>query len=562
VGRRMVITRWPTLAGMGILVACGGGGTGPQVTPVCKTAGGQQVTLAAGQYTSMPPLANAACFIFPGNPSGTSVQYLLVPQIATSTRGASAKFILDGDTLHPVLTAVPAMPGAPALGIAERFHDFLRAQERQGYPAFAPLTGPSLVSPAAPARAAPPTVGDVRTFSVCSKTDCSTFQTVTATAKTVSGHLAIYVDNAAPAGGLTQTLLDSLSGIFDTTLYAVDTTAFGRESDVDANNVVVVLMTNVVNKLVTETQCNTAGFIAGFFFGFDLDPKYKNDPRSNHGEVFYSIVADPSGTLSCAHSTTQLARLVPITFVHEFQHMISYNQHVLLRLGQVQETWLDEGLSHLAEELGGRRFLPDDPTTYGNFVRGDEYNAYHYLDSSATHFLVDSAGVPSLPARGAAWLFVRFVADQFRPDTSFAATAVVTRSIEQTNLVGGAAITNATQTPFATLAEHWVLANYVSDLPMFSAPPELKYTTWTFRSAFDSLQATYPTIFPKGFPLTPPVSAGEAVSISGTLLAGSGVYVLVDQPAGAPGFTLLFSGPGGAALPGALTPVLNVIRLW
>ena len=559
-GRHKSVLRWIALAAAWGPVACGSGGTGVQPTPVCNTTGGQPVALTVGQYVSLPPLANAGCLLFPGNASSTdSTLYLLVAQIATSIEGATAKFVLDGDTLHPVLAAQVARSAPVGLGTAERFHDFLRSQERTHFAALPPA--PPAVATAGPARVPPPVVGSTRTFSVCAKLDCSSFQQVTATAKSVNGHLAIYVDNAAPAGGLTQAELDSLSSVFDTTLYAVDTTAFGRESDVDSNTVVAVLMTNVVNKLVTQQQCTQTGFIAGFFFGFDIDPQYKTDPRSNHGEVFYSMVADPNGTLSCAHSARQLKVLVPITFVHEFQHMISYNQHVLLRGGLVQVTWLDEGMSHLAEELGGRRFLPADPTTFGNFLKGDEYNAYQYLDSTDTHFLAYASGIGSLAERGAAWLFVRFITDQFRTDTTFAATAVFTRSLEQTAQVGGPAIESATGTPFATLVEHWVLANYVSDLPGFAAPPELQYTSWSLRVVYASLHVQNDSVFPKVFPLTPPLSAGNATAIAGTLLAGSGVYVLAAQAPSAPGFTLLFSGPGGAALPAGLTPVLNVIRL-
>jgi hypothetical protein len=560
VGRNKAQLGWIAGAGVWGLTACGSGGTGMQPTSVCQTAGGQPVALTVGQYASLPPLANAGCLIFPGNSSATdSALYLLVAQIATSTEGAAAKFVLNGDTLHPVLVAQAARSAPAALGIAERFHDFLRAQERIHFAALPPAPAPTIAAP--PARLPPPVVGSTRTFSVCAKLDCSAFQSVTATAKAVSGHLAVYVDNTAPAGGLTQRELDSLSNVFDTTLYAVDTTAFGRESDVDSNTVVVVLMTNVVNKLVTSQQCTQSGFIAGFFFGFDIDPQYKSDPRSNHGEVFYSMVADSGATLSCAHSATQVKLLVPITFIHEFQHMISYNQHVLQRGGAAQTTWLDEGMSHLAEDLGARSFLPSDPTTFGNFVKGDEYNAYQYLDSTATHALAFSSNVGSLAERGAAWLFVRYITDQFRTDTTFAATAAFTRSLEQTSLVGGPAIEAATGTPFATLDEHWVLANYVSDLPGFAAPPELQYTSWNFRLTYATLHTQYSSVFPKPFPLTPPLSAGNAVSIAGTLLAGSGVYALAAQAPSAPGFTLLFSGPGGAVLPAALTPVLNVIRL-
>jgi len=122
-------------------------------------------------------------------------------------------------------------------------------------------------------------------------------------------------------------------------------------------------------------------------------------------------------------------------------------------------------------------------------------------------------------------------------------------------------VENATATPFATLAERWVLANYVSDLPGFNAPSELQYTSWSFRVTYDSLNGLLPGKFPKPFPLTPPASGGSAISLSGTLRAGSGAYALARQGPAQPGFTLLFSGSGGAALPAALVPRLNVIRI-
>ena len=552
------------LATVVITTACASDGSGPPAPPPpCNTAGGQSVTLAVAAFQALPPVASAGCLIFPGNASLTdSAIYLLVPQIATDSQGAQAPFILDGDTLHTI-AAASAHVSAPAeardLGL--RFHDFLRRQERTHW-AGLPLAPPvASASPRRSGRMPPPNVGDPRTFSVCAKLDCSQFQSVNATAKTVSGHLALYVDNLAPATGLSQADYDSLGALFDARLYALDTTAFGRESDIDGNTVVAVLMTNVVNKLVTKAACTQSGFVGGFFFGADIDPALVGDPRFNHGEVFYSIVADPDSTLSCAHSVSQVKRLVPVTFVHEFQHMISYNQHVLVRSGDPQDTWLDEGMSHFAEELGGRSFLPGDQTSFSNYVIGDLFNGYSYLDSSGTHFLAFGSGIGTLAERGAAWLFVRYLADQFAADTSFASVAAFTRTLEGTSLLGGADVAAATGQPFATLVERWVLTNYVADLPGFTAPPELQYVSWKFRTTYASLNSQRPTIFPKPFPLTPPSSLPNLVSLTGTLRAGSGAYALAAQPPSAPGFTLLFSGPGAAALPGALVPRLNVIRI-
>src|SRR5207245_3702837 len=134
----------------------------------------------------------------------------------------------------------------------------------------------------------------------CSNLDCTSKTTVTATAKQGGMHIAIFVDNNAPPGGLSDADLLSLRDKFDTLLYVRDTLAFGRESDIDQNGVVIVLMTNEVNQLVTKSECSLTGFVAGYFYGADLI-----FGQGNNGEIFYSIVADPfPGTLSCPHSVT------------------------------------------------------------------------------------------------------------------------------------------------------------------------------------------------------------------------------------------------------------------
>ena len=51
------------------------------------------------------------------------------------------------------------------------------------------------------------------------------------------------------------------------------------------------------------------------------------------GEIYYGIVPDPNGTLSCAHSVSTVASISAGTFMHELQHMISYSQHVIVHSG-------------------------------------------------------------------------------------------------------------------------------------------------------------------------------------------------------------------------------------
>jgi len=540
-------------------VACSDG-VSPRLAP-CTDAGSHVTLPVVSAYASFDPATSNGCVVFPTNLSADSAEFVLVPQLTTGIPGKTSTYRLAGDTIRPA----PVGPAYAAsftaledLPPAEQFHRFLRLGDETRWRVLNALTAPPLQaarSPAAPA--GPPAMGSQRTFKVCAKLNCASFDNVTATVRALKSNVAIYVDNNAPAGGLDSTALDSLANTFETRLYPTDTAAFGRESDIDTNSVVMVLMTPTVNKLVTSAACTSTGFVAGFFYGVDLEPSL---PNSNKGEVFYSIVADPGGTVSCAHSTTSVQRIVPVTFIHEFQHMISYNQHALLRGGDGEVLWLNEGFSHYAEELGGRTYAPGTPE-FSRFVIGDLYNAYQYLDSTDKHFLLPTAGIGSLAERGAAWLFVRFVVDRYAGDTTVAAWNALTRQLLATSDVGAANIANRTGATFTDVVTRWALANWVSDLPGFSAPAQLQYDSWKFRTTYASLHAQDAGNFPKTFPLTPPTSAGRSVNMTGTLRAGSGVYMRAFQTPGAPGFTLLFSNGSGGPIDPTNVPRLTVIRV-
>jgi hypothetical protein len=516
------------------------------------------VSLAVGQYASIDPAPDSGCMVFPAN-GAVDAEYLVIAQLATGDTGKTSSFRLTGDTIRPVM--LPPLGGGASLteerlSPAERFHTFLRRGDETRWRSLVPLAGAKAPLPT-PA-AGPPTYGAPRQFRVCARLNCSLFSTVTATARAVKNRVAIFVDNAGPAfGGLDSAALDSLGSLFDSRLYATDTAAFGRESDIDANTVVMVLMTPVVNKLVTSAECQRSGFVAGFFYGADLLPQL---PNSNAGEIFYSFVADPSGTLSCSHSGSSVKNIVPVTFIHEFQHMISFNQHALVRGGDGEVLWLNEGFSHYAEELGGWTFGPGTPE-FSRFVIGDLYNAYQYLDSTGGHFLLPRSGIGSLAERGAAWLFVRYIVDRYSGGTTIAAWNAFTRQLLLTSNTGAANVAAVTGDPFDTVVTRWAFANWVSDVPAFTPPAELTYETWAFRTTYASLNAQDPTNFPKPYPLTPTQSAGRFVDLTGTLRAGSGVYHRATQSALAPGFTLQFSTAGGSPLSPALTPRLNVIRI-
>src|SRR3989449_6555005 len=538
--------------------------TQPPLAPCTATSGGQ-VSLGVGAYTTVDPTQTAGCAVFPANPTGSAIEYLVVPQSASSIPDDSQAFKLGGNAL-----AAPPAPGAPLAGlrVAQQFDLRLRLAEREFA---AQLPRPLRAPPRAPALVTPVDSGNVRTFKVCNTLACdprnrSTLSTVTATALKVGTHIAIYVDNAAPQPGLTQSDLDNLRAIFDTRLYETDTLAFGRESDIDSNGMVIVLMTGKVNALVTSAACTATGYVAGYFFGADL---ITTAPfaTGNGAEIFYSIVPDPSGTLSCAHSVVAVSQIVPVTFVHQFQHMISFNQHFLVRGNFPEDLWLNEGLSHYAEQNGGRPFLPDTGT-FCRYVFGDLYNSAQYFTAPHNFFLVDTAGIGGLANRGAYWLFVRYLVDQYGP--TLGSSDSVTRRLDGTALIGAANVSNAAGgTAFPTVLAHWGLANYVSDLslPGFIAPPELRYTTWKFRTDYQTMKTACAAFglntssLPSQLPLVPPVLDATSAQVSGMLHAGSGSYSRLQHAAGTPGFTLLFSNSAGGALRTTLVPRLNVIRI-
>jgi hypothetical protein len=82
---------------------------------------------------------------------------------------------------------------------------------------------------------------------------------------------------------------------------------------------------------------------AGFFWGKDEWTQAQlgsANLKSNEAEIFYID----------AHFTDKAPDLIYSTLIHEFQHMIHFNQKTL-RLGRESQTWYNEMLSLLAEDL-------------------------------------------------------------------------------------------------------------------------------------------------------------------------------------------------------------------
>jgi hypothetical protein len=237
--------------------------------------------------------------------------------------------------------------------------------------------------------------------------------------------------------------------------------------------------------------------------------------------------------------------------------MISYNQHVLVRGGSAEDTWLNEGLSHFAEELGGR-LVPNTECPTGScfnefLLPGNLTNAFDYLASPEDFYLIEPGNSSGqLEERGANWLFVRWLADHFAQDTILGTD--LTHRLVATADLGSANVEARTGESFSNLVGEWQLANYLDDVPGFTEPTgRLRYKSWNFRAQADSQGI--------GYPLVPDSTDGVEYVHSGVLRAGSGRHLRVVQPPGAASVDLKLTAPGGAALPATVAPRIALVRV-
>jgi hypothetical protein len=531
------------------------------------TCTGSTITMSPLEVQTVPA-SSAPCVSMPADGS----TYVVVPQYA----GGVAP---TGDVGYEIGTAPPAaqdaMPlvvsgegGASTLfksrprGLQQEFDFRLREQER---------TLAHAARPAAPPQAAvvaygPPGLGTTRIFDVCSDLSCGTFKKDTAVAQYVGNKIAIYISQDAPAPGLTAGDITALGNTFDQDLYPIDVNTFGDPSDLDNNQRVIVLMSPKINAITPSSQCATQGFVAGFFYGLDLT----NQAHSNGGEIFYALVPDAAAAFSCAHSVATVKFITLPTFIHEFQHMISWNQHSILRSGNQEDTWLNEGMSHIAEELGSLYYENKYPPPTGRtdpaqlfpdssqgFITGDLSNSYDYLRASNGTSVTIFANSGSLEERGAAWLFLRWLGDH-KGQTIFGL-------LEQTALTGVANVEAQSGEQFPALFGDFSMAVYSDSLPGMpraSAPARDRYVSRNLRLIYNRI---YTTSLGGGSPLPFPfpVRLGDVpigAKTTSTLTGGTMEYWRVVMPSSGSEMRLHFAKQGGGSFPANYNAQLTVIH--
>jgi hypothetical protein len=256
--------------------------------------------------------------------------------------------------------------------------------------------------------------------------------------------------------------------------------------------------------------------VGGFFFGGDLFPRVATPSlgacaRSNVGEIFYLLAPDPAGTINGnPRSKALVLQTAPGTIAHEFEHLINSSRRIYVNnADNFEESWLDEGLAHSAEELNFYAATGLAPRQNLDLARLNGLQGNSALVNSFYKYMIDNMGrymtylqAPDsnsvigedlLETRGGSWAFLRYAADRRgEGDQPFFFKLVNSRT------TGLANMQQVIQDSPIDWAQDWTLAVYTDD-----AVPgvETRFTqpSWNFRSIMPVITELYGET--RGFPL-------------------------------------------------------------
>ncbi len=364
----------------------------------------------------------------------------------------------------------------------------------------------------------------------------------------VTSRAIVVADTANPAGGFSDAEYREVGLAFDTLVYPVNVQNFGEPTDIDANGRTILFFTRAVNAL-TEDQDD--GYVGGFFYARDLFPRtgtaeFGGCAGSNFAEMFYLLAPDPTGQINGNEFSKDFVLDNTVgTVAHEMQHLLNAARrlYVLRTENFDEEVWLNEGLSHIAEELVFYRAsgLAPGQNIGVDRLRSSERvrNAFNSYASSNFgrygEYLRDPEGFSpygdddELATRGAAWAFLRYAADRRGGDQ----TALWNRLVNST-LTGIPNLRAATGAEPVEWARDWTVSVYTDDL--LATTPVFQQPSWNFRNIFSALSSG-------GYPLRTRALADQATT-SVSLVAGGGSFFRLGVPAGGRAEVRFTSGAG------------------
>ncbi|MDQ3996361.1 MAG: hypothetical protein M3303_05030, partial [Gemmatimonadota bacterium] len=150
-------------------------------------------------------------------------------------------------------------------------------------------------------------------------------------------------------------------------------------------------------------------------------------PTSNEREMFYMLVPDPSGVVNGNARTVGFVDTLTIgVLAHEHQHLVNFARRAYVNGAfDDEDVWLNEGLSHIAEELVFYRATGTAPRQN---LGGERFGTQPY-DGLFTRYMAPNFGrlrvfledpqssspyssYDDLGTRGAVWAFLRYAADR------------------------------------------------------------------------------------------------------------------------------------------------------
>ncbi|HYC52817.1 MAG TPA: hypothetical protein VEB19_17010 [Gemmatimonadaceae bacterium] len=404
--------------------------------------------------------------------------------------------------------------------------------------------------------------GDVLNVNVNAFDFCSKPTTRTARVMAITSGTIMLEDISNPAGGFSAAEYREMAAAMDTLVLPVDTLAFGAPSDVDNNGRIGVLFTRAVNELTPRNSAS--GIVLGFFYGRDLLPRsspFGSCPGSNVGEMFYVLVPDPEGEVSAPRSKAFIQGVVLSTIAHELQHLINASRRIYVNASPsvTEETWLNEGLSHIAEELlfyrvsglGSRQNIGAGQLTDGLparavhdlYMRGNFGRLSQYLQSPESNSPL--ATNDDLATRGASWSLLRYIADRAgATDGDLWRRLVNSRTTGVVNLdqqLEGTGLTTM------TAVRDWSTALFTDDLAATSSPV-LSHPSWNYRTAMPQVGISF------GLP-APALANG--VSSPVPLRAGGSAYLRLAVPAATEALIQVTNG-GGLPQPGVRLTLVRI----
>jgi hypothetical protein len=354
----------------------------------------------------------------------------------------------------------------------------------------------------------------------------------------ISARAIVVHDTTNPAGGFTDADYRRFAAAFDTLITPVTDAAFGAPTDIDFNGKSVIFFTRAVNEL---TPSGSGAFIAGFFHPRDLIPRVYYGasycPGSNEREMFYMLVPDPAGAVNNnPRSVGFVDSLTLGTIAHEQQHLINFARRAYVNGAFFdEEVWLNEGLSHIAEELVFYRATGTAPR---QDIGGSSFGAPSF-DGPFTQFMSANFGRLSLflqtphdfspyssdddlATRGAVWAFLRYAADQ-RGSADGDVWMQLTNSITS----GAYNLREVFGNGVHRMMHDWAVSVYTDGYVAGLAPVHSE-ASWDFRTAYPAMPMS-----PRPYPLEAAVrTLSDQVPYAVTLRGGSAAFLRFGVTAG------------------------------